>query len=524
MTRNVQALATLVALTSLVAAGCGGNKDDGTDGTTDTDTDTDTTTDTPTTDTTDTATTTDADIVDLQVVPGDIPGVMIATFTSTEGTPRVEYGLDATLGTSTPAGASGTSHEIVVLGVKTGKTYQFQAVVETASGEERSALVEARVDSADVSVPLWDLLSEDESKQCTPGGFVLVSHIGANNSGVMIIDRDGDIVWSQPAPPPPDDCPTITYHQVSRVRPGPTADAITYTTADGDRIQQCGTIVEQPMDGSASTTTFTDVSHHDFVILPDNSYGWLGYDFGPYDNCLEKGMTLKSTAVDIVATSPRGGANNEATEVFNSFTDYGNPLKCDFNDENFLQAAGYFDLTHANSLMYRESDDAFFMMWRWHDNLIKIDRATGDKVWEFGGTYSDFTPAKGQDPAELYNHSHMSEIWDGGLFIFNNNDYGPDDPGPSYVQEYALDETNMTYEVTWNWNTGGFENLLGDARRMPYTDCDNVIISLSRSGIVQEMTRDEEVVWQAGMPIGNVSSRVHFIPDIYDMTTGLYPE
>ena len=505
MTRTVLALITPLVLASLLpAAGCGGDKDD----------------DTPP----DSGTT--AAIADLQVVPGDIPGVMIATFTSPEGTPRVEYGLvDGAIDTSTPAGASGTSHEIVILGVKTGKTYQFEAVVETASGEERSAVVEARVSSADISVPLPSLASENEANQCTDGGFVLVSYIGNNNSGVMIIDRDGDIVWSQPAPEPPEACPGITYHQVSRVRPGPGADEMTYTTADGDRIEQCGTIVAQAMDGRSSTVTYTDTAHHDFVNLPGGSYGWLGYDFGPYSNCQEKGYTLGAdAAVDTVMESAEGATFADAREVFNTFDDYTNPLKCDFNDENFLRNAGYFDLTHANSLMYRESDDAFFMMWRWHDNLTKIDRTTGERLWEFGGTYNDFSPAPGQDASELFNHSHMSEIWDGGLFVFNNNDFGPDDPGPSYVQEYALDESAMTWEVTWQWNTGGFENLLGDVRRMPYTECDNVIVSLSRSGIVQEMTRDEEVVWQVGLAIGTITSRVHFIPDIYDMTTGLYPE
>jgi hypothetical protein len=502
---------TVLAAALLVA--CNGNKDEGTDGPTGTDTGTDTDTDV-----------TDADITDLQVVPGDVPGVMIATFTSSEGVPRVTYGLQGgELSTSTPAGASGTSHEIVILGVKTGQFYDFQAVVETASGEEVSAVVNARVDSADVSVPLFDLNTADESKMCTPGGFILLSHIGANNSGTMIIDRDGDIVWSQPAPPPPADCSDITYHQVSRVRPGPGPADLTYTTADGNRVIQCGTITRQPIDGSAPVVTRTDVSHHDFVMLPDGSYGYLGYEFGPYDECIG-GETMESVAVDTIQEQDEGTTSADATVVFSTFDDYAEPIECDIDDESFLSAAGYFDLTHANSLMYRASDDAYFMMWRWHDNLIKIDRATGEKVWELGGIYSDFTPAAGQDPAELFNHSHMSELWDGGALIFNNNDQAVDGPGPSYVQEYALDETNMTWELVWQWNTEGFENLLGDARRMPYTDCDNVLVSLSRSGIVTEITREGEVAWEAGMPIGNVSSRVHFVPDIYDLTSANYPE
>ena len=325
---------------ALALAACGGDKDDTT----------------PTDDTGDTQTPTGDEIFSaFTVEPGAIPGVMLATATTTEaGTVRIEYGLDAALGTASPEGASGTSHSRAVLGVKTGRTYTFQAVFTGSDGtERRSAAITARVDPTDVSVPTFNVGKPlDTSIACDDGGFLLVSYLGQNNSGVAIVDRDGDVVWALPF--------AQTNVQLARTRPGVDGVSITYTTADGNRIEQIGQIVRQPIDGSPAVVTYTDTSHHDYIQHADGSYGWLGYTFGAY-TC-EDGTTFDDTATDTIMESADGASFDEAVEVFNVFDDYGLPLDCDINDENFLP--GFFDISHANSLAYRESDDAYFLMWR----------------------------------------------------------------------------------------------------------------------------------------------------------------
>ncbi len=445
------------------------------------------------------------------VEPGSIAGVMVATLTTdSEATVTLSYGLSGeALSTTHPETSTGTEHSFTVLGVKTGKDYDFQADVD---GD--TVTVTARVTPADPSVPVFSQRNWQPELSCQDGGYVLLSYLGNNNSGVAILDRDADVVWALPFPQ--------TNVQLARVRPSYDGDAVIYTTADGNRTDQIGEHVKQPLDGSAAEVLSTPRSHHDFVELPDGIVGWLDYsEFGTFENCSKgTGPIAGDAAMDRIKESAFGGTE---TTVYDMTTDYPRSLNCDVDDENFLAAQNVYDLVHNNSIAYRASDDAYFHMSRWQDAFYKIDRASGTFLWELGGQHNDFTPAKGQDPAELFNHSHMSEIWDGGMFIFNNNDYGPDDPGPSIVQEYALDETAMTWAITWQWTSDqGFEALLGDARRMPQSECDNVLISLSNSGIVREITRDEEFAWAVSAPFANVTSRVTFVPDIYDLTTAFH--
>jgi hypothetical protein len=343
-----------------------------------------------------------------------------------------------------------------------------------------------------------------------------LSYIGNRNSGIAILDRDADVVWAKPF--------ANTNVQLARVRPSLDGTSLIYTTADGNREDRIGEHVKQPLDGSAPAVLSTPTSHHDFVELPDGSLAWLDYpDFATYDNCTE-GTALPVPGQDVALDGIQEGSfGGSTTTVYDMWTDYPRTLTCSIDDEDFLAAQGVFDLSHSNSLAYRESDDAFFHMSRWQDAFYKVDRATGSLVWEFGGQHNDFMPASGQDPSVLFNHSHMSEIWDDGVLIFNNNDFGPNDPGPSIVQEYRLDETAMTWELAWSWESDrGFEALLGDARRMPQSECDNVLVSLSGSGIVREITRDGDFAWAVSAPLGNVTSRVHFLPDIYDLTTAFH--
>jgi hypothetical protein len=457
-------------------------------------------------------------ITSFTVVPGPIPGVMIATLETTEPvTATVAYGLTGgSLDTSIPTvTAEGTTHTMTVLGVKTGKQYDFQAQLTVAGEAATSDVVTAQVTPATVSVPTFSVKVWEPSLACTPDGFVLLSYLGANNSGIAVLDRDGDIVWSLPY--------ANTNVQLSRSRPGLDGTSFTYTTADGDRKEEIGQIVRQPLDGSAATVTYTNRSHHDYVELPSGDYGWLSYEFDPaYDNCSQGDTPTQETALDAIFESSPGATNDEAVEIYSMIDSYPHPLDCSIDDETFLKATDRFDIVHSNSLMYRPSDDSYMHMSRWQDMLMKVDRATGTHVWNFGGPFNDFTPVAGQDVAELFNHSHMSEVWDDGMIIFNNNDFGPVGKGPSIVQEVVLDETAMTWDVVWSWTSDqGFEALLGDARRMPQPECDNVLVSLSGSGIVRELTRDGQVAWGAGAPLGNVTSRVHFIPDIYDVTTAL---
>jgi len=473
----LRSLAPLAALTLLA---CSGDKDPGTE------------TGAPSVD------------VDLTVAPGPIPGIMIATVTTSEdAVVELEYGLEETILSHPVLGNGGTDHRFVVLGLKTDHDYVFEAVALASESSTRSDLVTAHTDPTVEDVPTFTVTTNDTEQTCQPDGFLLLTWVQGGNSGMTIVDKDGDIVWSVPL--------TDTDVQASRAQITHDGSGIVYTTADALRQDLVGEVVVQPIDGTDPTVTSTPTAHHDVVPLPDGNVAWLGYSFGDY--LCDGGGTIEDAAVDTIEEATPGGST---TVLYDMFDDYPHPLDCSTGSSFFLP--GRYDLTHSNSLMYRESDDAFFHMLRWHDTLIKVDRSSGDYQWQFGGTYSEFTPAAGQDPEDIFHHGHMSDIWNGGMMVFDNND-----PGPSVVREYTIDEDAMTWEQAWAWDTGAFELLLGDIRRLPQPECrDHVLVTQSTSGVVREMLQDAvgTTVWMLEPEVSNtIVSRAEVIPDIYDLAS-----
>ena len=183
------------------------------------------------------------------------------------------------------------------------------------------------------------------------------------------------------------------------------------------------------------------------------------------------------------------------------------------------------DWSHSNSLMYYEPDDAFLLVSKNLDAIIKVDRASGQQVWQLGGRYSDFTDVDGDtlpdgDWANVdgpnstwWSHGHMSDWWDGGFVMFDNGYHH--DPAQSRAVEYSYDEAAHTVKKVWEYWAPDlyFNPLLGDVRKMPNG---NYMVSWANQGMLTEITPAQEVVWRASATLGAGTSRVHYIPDIYD--------
>lgn len=454
---------------------------------------------------TDGTTTGDEGISGLTADNADIAGVVRVSFTAeVAGSARVEH-VDG-LAPATPTVAVDGAAEIVMLGLKVGTTHALKVVLEGSDGATYEAETTVDVPPPPQGMPAFTRPVFDEAKACDPGGYVLFSYIGQNVSGVGILDRDGKYVWAYKNPDPG----TL----IARARPGRDGASLLWNFADADRIDDVAEVVRMSMDGSTTTSTRTLNAHHDFVELPDGRLGWLGYDFRELDI---PGRGLIDVAADTVKEDDEGVTDTTNTRlVYNVFDDYPYgvwDVGADMNEGVFLP--GYHEFSHANSLAYRASDDAYFLMYRWLDAFVKVDRTTGQQLWQMGGRDNEFTGV----PEDLFLHAHMSEIWDGGMLIFDNHD-----PGPSRLVEYEIDEVAKTYTKVWEFESDRLENLLGDVRRMPVPGCDNVIVSWSAQGRIVEMNRAGEVVWEVAAPIGQVTSRIHYLPSLYDFGGVAYPE
>jgi hypothetical protein len=591
---------------------------------------------------------------DVQFVPGEIPGTGTVTFsTHKEGDAWVQFGEPESELTGRTASFPASNGSIPVRGLPSGKEVELEVVVDDGGKELHSKSIVQTIAPPDSQVPPLAINVWEPELACDPGGHVLFGFLGADTSGIAIIDRDGNYVWSYGSPDP--------QQQIARVRPGRDGQSLLWNYADVDKVEDIAHIVRTSFDGSERTETRTLSGHHDFVELPDGKLGFLSYEFRtmwapPEDegevvtvpaelgcifgehpwwsagedlsvkdsdkasielvlnfqdttgdgvpdvrdyNMLVRGnedvvtsgsFELDTTEVpwtitltqaepeaatfqglievhhsmlklEVVQTEPdlglspptrEGGLGSSsggglspgdnvltfrrevsvaadaiyevaegATEtggeyiVWSAFEDYPQGIyrlpeegfQCSFLPEAF-------EFGHANSLGYVESTTSYFMMWRWLDTLLQIER-DGSLTWQWGGPFSDL----GGNEDDLFYHAHFSDVWDGGMLMFDNRTREEN----SRLVEYSFDSTS--FSQAWELPSDKFETILGDVQRIPLEGCDNLLVSYSGQGRIAEITRDGTTVWEVGASaIGAVIGRVYFLPDLYDMSGVAYPD
>jgi hypothetical protein len=123
---------------------------------------------------------------------------------------------------------------------------------------------------------------------------------------------------------------------------------------------------------------------------------------------------------------------------------------------------------HINGLTLSPDGTAIIASVRHFDQVIKIDRATGEILWRMGGqaaVANDFTFI--DDPYEGTSHQHHPTFTaDNRLLLFDNGNNR--DPRFSRVVEYELDEESLTATLIWEYAESGirFAERQGSAQRL----------------------------------------------------------
>lgn len=426
------------------------------------------------------------------------------------GTGWIEYGLTEDLGQATPISPSATSHDIALLGLKPGRTYFARAVTELDDGIQLASdllTIDTVLPPPEFEAPTLSV-SEPGSQLAT--GFLQVSQIQKDGSTwMMVLDGEGDVVWWRKGRP---------GTMVVTSRPSINGTDLLYAEWDAAQMDEVGFLHRVAIDGRSASETLLDTGHHDFVEWGDGTLGFLGFEVDPVDKI----------ATDRVLESEEGTAlPGQTTTIWSWLDDYPQDpwVICDHMTAGWPQNPTFDEWTHTNSLMTDPSGEHYFLMSKFQDSLLKVNRASGELVWQLNGRYGDITtygdsPWTAVGDTALFSHAHMSHLYEapaGSGFdlcfaVFDNGLHRA--PELSRALEVCVDEATMSAEITWVYEDpgAGVADLMGDVRKLD----EGWLVGWSDLLRVDELDSEGAVVWSIDLdPETRAAGRVSYLPSLY---------
>lgn len=371
----------------------------------------------------------------------DFPGIERA---------RIEFGptgsaLDLTAPAEPPAPRSRT----LLLGMKAEAAYSFRLVVESAAGSCKSP----ELDLTTGPVPDWvPVITKQGGGASAAEGYIVTTPglslfvDGRGLPSAYIFDTDGDVVWWTPE----------TIEDICRAEMSWDGQTMWFVSAYGDSIFSVSmdglTVVEHPIENGAD---------HDLTVLPDGG-------------------------VAMILTGSPGPAGEDGV---NSVVE----LRPDGSFEMVVADLDtVMDLSHPNALHYYESDDSFTLSDLDANAFVKF-KHSGELVWQLGGDspIGDSFELLGLLPWNDNHGHHLTS--DGRFFFFNNATETEGGEATSRAVMLQLNEEEWTAEMAWEYipDPPRSSAQLGDVELLPNG---NVLVTISNSGIMNEVTLEGEVV------------------------------
>ena len=272
------------------------------------------------------------------------------------------------------------------------------------------------------------------------GPWLLTSCLSDNeHAAVVILSLDGGVVWY--------------WQPGDAVVAAARYDALTgtvYGSAFDPTNDGQGYLFEIPVAGGEPVIHPLPWAHHDTVVVDNGDAGplWaqLVTTFQEVDG--------QSIAGDTIVEVSRDGVQRVVWSAFDALTPTENS---GWSLTPFPN--GEPDWTHANGLSYDESEGAYYVSLWWPEQVIKVDRATGNTLWFMGGAEDEFTFVGDSG----FGPQHAPEFHDGRLGVFDNRDATQG----SRAAEYLVDERARTATLEWSYTPEDpqYALVLGDTTR-----------------------------------------------------------
>jgi arylsulfate sulfotransferase len=189
--------------------------------------------------------------------------------------------------------------------------------------------------------------------------------------------------------------------------------------------------------GNVSAASSDKNDSHEFILLDDNHYITLTYQLAQPTNIPD---SLHPDPFAQVINCIIQEVNNGQVIFQWQGIDHPEFYGTSVENNNFTDADNVMDYMHMNSICIDPNDNNFICSSRNLDQIIKINRTTGEIMWRLGGKHSDF--ALTDD--EVFLRQHFARIVDNGetLMFLDNGDASL--RNYSRILEFKLNEVAKT--------------------------------------------------------------------------------
>ena len=249
--------------------------------------------------------------------------------------------------------------------------------------------------------------------------------------------------------------------------------------------------------------------NHDFLALPNGNYILFCYDVQPYpmDNVVPGGSpnaTVEGLVIQELDSNHNVIFQWESWDHFN------------VTDNTYLDlTSDIIAFIHTNAIDI-DYDENLLISSRNIDEITKIDRASGEIIWRWGGSQNEFEFINDYP----FTHQHcIKSLGNNRYLLFDNGNFSSQYTGKSNVSravEYELDLEEMTATKVWEFVHPDllFSPSISSVQRL---DNGNTLINfgnlslINRGAVITEVNQKNEIVFELEIepPGDNGSSNVY---------------
>lgn len=222
----------------------------------------------------------------------------------------------------------------------------------------------------------------------------------------------------------------------------------------------------------------TELENHDYIYIDDNHYILSSYQRKKAENIPEELSDGNDPyIVDVVIQEIKDGKaiwqwkTSEHEELY---------VQSQEGNNYSTVSEDTLDYTHFNSMTIDESDGNLVCSFRNLDEVLKIDRNTGEIIWTLGGDEDDFYLTEDQK----FSRQHNARITDDGYITLYDNGIKNEN---TRVVKLKLDEENMSVVDYKSYSLDDYYKYMGSVQEI---DSENEVFLIGTGG----KTTDQDTV------------------------------